>query len=37
MRNRTQSAPHPIAIEDDPASGYCYVSFFPAKDGLLLS
>ena len=28
MRNRTQSAPHPIAIEDDPASGYCYVSIF---------
>ena len=37
MRNRTQSAPHPIAIEDDPASGYCYVSIFPAKDGVLLS
>ena len=37
MRNRTQGAPHPIAIEDDPASGYCYVSIFPAKDGVLLS
>lgn len=27
----------PAAVEDDPASGYCYTSIFMAKDGVILA
>ena len=37
LRGHARGELQPTAIEDDPGSGYCYISLFLANDGVLLS